>query len=108
LKGNPALEQPKDKKPYAWLSDIGWKDMQKLVTLGDLYKDVIIDLKTEEDVWKKWYDETEPENTKEFPMDMTLSKFQILLLLKIFRPDRVLNAIRHFIVDFFQQNTHYV
>jgi dynein heavy chain len=41
-------------------------------------------------------------------MDMSLSKFQILLMLRIFRPDRVLNAMRHFIVDFFAQNTHYV
>jgi len=54
-----------------------------------------------EDVWKKWYDEESPENTKEFPMGYVLSKFQLLLFLRIFRPDRVYNGMKNFIVEFF-------
>jgi len=108
LKGNPSLDSPKEEKPYPWISDVGWKDLQKLVTLSDQYKEVINDLKADEPAWRKWYDEQEPEATKEMPMDLKLSKFQMLLFLRIFRSDRVLNAMRHFIVDFFDGNMSYV
>lgn len=108
LKGNTSLDSPKDKKPYNWISDLGWKDLQVLVTLGKKYENVVNDLIDYEDVWKKWYDESDPENTKDFPMGLALTKFQQLLLLRIFRPDRVYNGMKNFIVDFFDGNMHYV
>ncbi len=44
LKGNQSLAEIEKAKPYKWVSDLGWKDLQKLVTLGDCYKDLIEDL----------------------------------------------------------------
>jgi len=70
LKGNTSLESPKDKKPYPWISDLGWKDLQVFVTLGPKFANTVNDLCDYEDVWKKWYDEVDPENTKEFPMGL--------------------------------------
>lgn len=78
--------------------------MQALPGIGKIYKEIINDLKVEEADWKKWYDLPDPENAKELPGDLTLTKFQLLLLLRVFRPDRVLNGIRNFIVDFFDGN----
>jgi len=46
------------------------------VTLGKKYENVVNDLIDYEDVWKKWYDESDPENTKDFPMGLALTKFQ--------------------------------
>eukprot|EP00357_Protocruzia_adherens_P037170 CAMPEP_0115003166 /NCGR_PEP_ID=MMETSP0216-20121206/18440_1 /TAXON_ID=223996 /ORGANISM="Protocruzia adherens, Strain Boccale" /LENGTH=58 /DNA_ID=CAMNT_0002368901 /DNA_START=44 /DNA_END=216 /DNA_ORIENTATION=- len=34
LKGNTSLEPPSRKKPYPWISDIGWKDLERLGELG--------------------------------------------------------------------------
>jgi dynein heavy chain len=35
LKGNTSLDAVEAKNPYVWITDNGWKDMQKLETLGD-------------------------------------------------------------------------
>jgi len=69
---------------------------------------VITDLEEHEDIWKAWYDEPFPENVKEFPMGMILTPFQLLLFLRIFRPDRVYNGMKNFIIDYFQGVKHYV
>lgn len=47
-------------KPYKWVNDQGWKDLQKLVTIGDVYKNLINDLEQNELIWKKWYDFERP------------------------------------------------
>ena len=44
LKGNTSLEEIARKKPYRWLSDKGWKDAQKLVTLNETWGTFIQDL----------------------------------------------------------------
>ena len=44
LKGNTALEQVSRSKPYKWVPDEGWKDLQKLVHVGEEYRTLIDDL----------------------------------------------------------------
>ena len=44
LKGNTSLDAIARSKPYVWLSANGWKDLQRLQTLGDVWKSVIDDL----------------------------------------------------------------
>lgn len=44
LKGNTSLEQMARDKPYNWLSANGWKDMLRLATLGDTWKDLLDDI----------------------------------------------------------------
>lgn len=61
LKGNTSLEQVQRPKPYKWVSDSGWKDLQKLITLSDSFKDLINDLENNEADWKRWYDLEKPE-----------------------------------------------
>lgn len=51
LKGNTSLDAVARQNPYKWLLDSGWKDMQKLVTLGDAWKDFINDV---EGMGQKW------------------------------------------------------
>ena len=48
LKGNTSLEEIQEKKPYDWVPEAGWKDSQKLIALGDDYKNLIADLKNSE------------------------------------------------------------
>jgi dynein heavy chain len=63
LKGNTSLEQITREKPYAWLSQNGWKDLQKLATLGDVWKTIVDDVEHHGKEWKQWYDVEQPENT---------------------------------------------
>ncbi len=48
LKGNTSLEQVSAPKPYRWITDLGWKDMQKIITIGEEYKPLIQDLERNE------------------------------------------------------------
>jgi dynein heavy chain len=100
LKGNTSLDEITRRKPYPWISLNGWKDMQKLVNLGEVWEMIIRDVEQNEDEWKTWYDqETPEESTLPCGYSEKLNKFQILLVLRIFRPDRVYNAIKGFIID---------
>lgn len=60
LKGNQSLSEIQKAKPYKWIHEQGWKDLQKLVTVGDSYKNMIDDLQSNEREWKKWYDYERP------------------------------------------------
>jgi dynein heavy chain len=108
LKGNTSLDALAQKKPYNWMSEAGWKDCTKLVEVGPEYKDLIDHLMANEDEWTEWYDQERPEEC-ELPGEYktTLDRFQILLILRVFRPDRVVNGIKKFIVDYFG-NEHYI
>jgi len=76
LKGNTSLEPVEDAKPYPWMTDNGWKDMQKLDGLGDIWVGVIDNVRNNGPAWKAWYDLEQPEQA-EIPCDYSkkLSKF---------------------------------
>lgn len=100
LKGNTSLEEVEAKKPYAWLSNNAWKDIQKLNTLGECWTGFGDNLLKNGQEWKKWYDLEAPEQSP-IPNDYSniLSRYQQLLLMRVIRPDRVVNAIKNFIID---------
>jgi len=35
LKGNQSLSEVSNPKPYKWVPEQGWRDLQKLVTVGN-------------------------------------------------------------------------
>jgi dynein heavy chain len=61
LKGNTSLDIVETKKPYKWLTDNGWKDIQKLVTLGKVWEDFIENLMARGSAWKDFFDHEAPE-----------------------------------------------
>ena len=53
--------------------------------------------------------ENERTNSKEVVVEEEgLTKFELLMILKILRPDRVINGIKRFILDFFKPNEHFI
>lgn len=52
LKGNTSLDEITEKKPYEWVPEAGWKDLQKLTTIGDEYKNLITDMVANEAEFK--------------------------------------------------------
>jgi dynein heavy chain, axonemal len=99
LKGNTSLEAVKRKKTMKWISESGWKDLQKLNDMAPRWNNIINNLVDHEPQWKKWYDNERPEDIK-FPDGYSdwVTPFQQLMIMRIFRPDRVYNAIKQFII----------
>jgi len=100
LKGNISLANTGDPKPFKWLDDRGWKDAKRLAELGGTWKNLLDDIKDNEKTWKRWQDLEAPESEPNLPCGYSqkLTEFQKLLLIRIFRTDRVVNAIKLFIM----------
>lgn len=100
LKGNTSLDAVESKKPYDWITDNSWKDMQKLDGLNDSWVGFIDNLKKFPKEWREWYDHETPELI-DIPCEYSkkLSQYQILLLIKVIRQDRVINQTKKFIID---------
>ncbi|KAF4659064.1 Dynein heavy chain 10, axonemal [Perkinsus olseni] len=102
LKGNPSLEKVAIPNPHPdWLPDTGWKDMQVLPGLGECFENIISDVSSAEGglLWREWFDLEQPESSP-MPMgyDQTCDPFQQLLVIRCLRTDRVVNAIKNFIM----------
>lgn len=100
LKGNTSLDAVQRPKPFVWLSANGWKDLQRLQNLGEVWKTIIDDLENNGKAWEAWYDLEAPEQV-EIPCGYSekLNRFQQLLIVRCFRPDRVVNSIKAFIIE---------
>jgi len=61
LKGNTSLDAVEAKKPFAWISDNGWKDMQKLNGLNESWEGLIDNVTKNGKEWQEWYDHESPE-----------------------------------------------
>lgn len=44
LKGNTSLDPVTKRKPFSWMSDYGWKDIQKLIELSDTWSNLSSDI----------------------------------------------------------------
>jgi dynein heavy chain len=92
LKGNTSLDAVESRKPYDWITDNSWKDLQRLDGLNEKWNGLIQNLKSHPKEWREWYDQESPEQC-EIPCDYSkkLTQYQILLLIKVIRQDRVIN-----------------
>merc|ERR1719409_78157 len=109
LKGNPSLEKITAVKPYDWVSETGWKDLQLLQNLDPVFKNVVKDLCGNEVAWRAWYDEEAPEGAPipgSYGEADGVDPFKQLLVLRCFRTDRIVNAVKNFIC--WRLNDYYV
>jgi dynein heavy chain len=99
LKGNIALEKAAAQKPFAWLSDPGWQDVTKLITVKECFARLSDDLAENEDAWKAYYNETAPESV-ELPCgyEAKLTPLGRMCVLRCFRSDRLFLAARKYVV----------
>jgi len=67
LKGNTNLEDVEEPIPESWIPISGWKDLQTIVNVNDVFKNLISDLKENLPLFKAWYDNEKPEN-EELPL----------------------------------------
>ena len=99
LKGDTGLEAPKRGSPVDWLGAAGWKDLLALAALDDKFDLLRRDFEAHKELWKEWYDLEAPE-TVDLPDDHSdvLSPLQKLCVMRVFRADRVYNAVKTYVV----------
>ena len=103
LKGNLSLERCKDAPPTAdgvdFISDAGWHDMQRLITVSENFANLIPDIRASVGAWKAWYDLEAPESVA-MPQGYSerLTPLERMLILRCFRVDRIYVAITKFVM----------
>ena len=101
LKGDMSLEPPATPNPVPGVAEKGWKDLLKLGTLttAAAFAGLVTDVSANVPAWKAWYDLESPE-LEPLPLGYSerLSPFQQLLVVRCFRPDRVYNAVKRFVM----------
>jgi len=103
LKGDTGLEDAREACPAPWLAGSGWKDFLQLGTMGEQFQGLVDHFKAHTDEWKAWYDLEVPE---EDPLpgglptkgEGALTPLQHLGVVRCFRPDRVYNAAKLFVI----------
>jgi dynein heavy chain len=100
LKGDTGLDAPPRDSPVTWLGASGWKDLLALCDMHDGFDLLRKDFEKNRDTWKKWYDLEAPE-TVPLPdgHQDKLTPLQRLCVMRCFRPDRVYNAVKTYVLQ---------
>ena len=100
LKGDTSLDGVSEECPASWLSGSGWKDLLCLAEKNDVCAELLKDFVAEPAAWKDWYDLESPEMAA-MPLSYStrLTPLCSLGVMRCFRPDRVYNAVKLFVMN---------
>ncbi|KPJ14719.1 Dynein heavy chain 10, axonemal [Papilio machaon] len=99
IKGNVALEKAATVCPATWIPSQGWQDIMKLSTdFSEVFAMLPDQIRTKLEDWREWFDSDTPE-TNEIPNGYRerLKPFELLMLLRCFRVDRIYLALTDYI-----------
>ncbi|GIQ88758.1 dynein heavy chain, partial [Kipferlia bialata] len=100
VKGGAALDITQVKaRPFAWLPDAAWLNVVALSSVS-IFTALPQQIASSGEVWRKWYDEEEPEKA-DLPAEYQgkLNMFQKMLLVRALREDRAMLAAMDYIVE---------
>ena len=100
LKGDTSLESSREASPAHWLVASCWKDLLCLKSLHAVFADLVADFSSNTAMWKAWYDLETPE-VEPLPSGFSdkLDPLQKLASMRCFRPDRVYNAVKMYVIE---------
>ncbi|TMW55127.1 hypothetical protein Poli38472_013889 [Pythium oligandrum] len=93
-------------KPFQWMTNQAWLNVVQLATEKPLLKNLLTDLERSENLWRKWYEDNEPERQllPDYesilfdPRSMTANlHFHRLMLIRSLREDRTILAVSDFL-----------
>ncbi|XP_028177563.1 dynein heavy chain 10, axonemal, partial [Ostrinia furnacalis] len=98
IKGNVSLEKSPTPCPASWIPAQGWQDIMKLSLDFEIFSTLPDNIARGLDVWQEWFDSDTPESA-EIPNNYRdiLQPFEILMLLRCFRVDRIYRALTDYI-----------
>jgi len=104
LKAGAALDiNTAPKKPVPWMSDAAWLNCVALSTECPMFKALKDQVVRNEQLWRKWYEENEPENVavpdyeSELSGNQDTGGFWRMVLVRSLREDRTTLAVSGFI-----------
>jgi dynein heavy chain len=107
LKAGGALDIKSERvKPGAWLPDAAWLNLIQLSRTVQSVRDVCDSVERNSALWKAWYDEDAPEQSKVPEYGDRLSRFEKLLVVRCLREDRTLLSVASYISESMGQ--HYM
>ncbi|KAF4699939.1 hypothetical protein FOZ62_007138, partial [Perkinsus olseni] len=103
LTGGVSMEDPPPKAAQ-WIPDRCWGELFKMSRLGEPYTNVVEDFAKDQDLWKSAYDHSDPlARVLELGTSLTaikgFSEFQLLMVLRCLRPDKLVPAIMGFVAN---------
>jgi hypothetical protein len=86
--------------PSTWLSDRSWAELCRLAESFSPFAALPADFTAQQEPWKVIYDCADPA-AAHWPQPCTaqLDSFQRLLLLRVFRPDKLVAGIQHYVTE---------
>ena len=101
LKGNISLESVTETCIVTWLIETGWKDLVYISKIYPIFNEIYTHFISAPELWKAWFDLEAPEAC-ELPSNKTtsnLNPLQKLCIIRCFRPDRVYNAVKLYVIE---------
>lgn len=97
LAGGTSLDNPHPNPAPEWITEKSWNDIVRAGALKEL-EELHSSITSNTEKWKKFYDLANPEEAK-FPEPYNdVTDFIALILLKAIRPDKIVNAVKNFII----------
>nr|XP_049701305.1 dynein axonemal heavy chain 10 [Helicoverpa armigera] len=99
IKGNVALEKSARACPASWIPSQGWQDVMKLsLDFQNSFAALPDNISRKLSEWQEWFDSDTPESA-DIPGGYrdTLEPFELLMLLRCFRVDRIYRALTDYI-----------
>ncbi|XP_076766493.1 dynein heavy chain 3, axonemal [Xylocopa sonorina] len=104
LAGDVALDNPYPNPDSFWLSDKSWSDVVAASNLPGLEK-LKESFETQTSLWKMYYDFSNPqEESFPYPFQDESESLKKLIILKCIRPDKIVAAVRMFIIHHIGQS----
>ena len=98
LTGGVGLDNP-EVKPVKWLLDKSWDEICRLSNNFTVFADLKTSIKNDSAAWEAFYNDVSPQ-TAALPAPWTdkLSDIHLMMLLRCFRPDKLVPAIQNFVI----------
>nr|CAD7578910.1 unnamed protein product [Timema californicum] len=97
LTGGVSLENPLKNRASSWLGDKSWDELCRVTHLPAFYG-FLESFTSSLSEWKEFYDLADPHLGKlPEPWEQSLTPFQHLIIIRIFRPDKIIATITLFI-----------
>lgn len=98
LTGGVSLDNPHTNPAPEWLTEKSWNDIVKASTSIDELDGLHEHFASNTNEWKEYYDQANPDEIK-FPEPFdSVSDFVALILLRALRPDKIIYAVKSFII----------